>query len=256
MTRPLKGATLFAMQKHVVISLVMFSFLLAPAAYAKIIINEVAWMGTSISAQDEWIELYSDENVPLAGWTLSTLDGGLNIRLRGTTTPNEYYLIERTDDTTLPDHSANLVASFGKGLSNDGEILLLKNPNGEEVDRVDGSNKWAIGGDLNTKETLQRTASGWITAVATPAAPNALAPVKKVLSTNTESTKLEFSTKTIKNSTANGSTKDTGFKQSTSSVLVLSENSVPFDFSQLRWLAFGVIAGAMGGGLFLFFRRG
>ena len=46
-----------------------------------VVINEVAWAGTSASASDEWLELYNSgaADIDLTGWTLS--DGGVR---RGT----------------------------------------------------------------------------------------------------------------------------------------------------------------------------
>ena len=157
---------------------------IALPVYAKVVINEIAWMGTERSATDEWIELYSDSAESLKGWTLVTEDGGMKINLKGTTTPGSdggvgtggYYLIERTDDNAVQNIKADLIAPFGKGLSNDGEILILKDANGNHIDKVDGSNAWTIGGDIASKKTLQRNTSsptGWITALATPKAENA-----------------------------------------------------------------------------------
>lgn len=147
------------------------------SARAAVLINEVAWMGTEADWRNEWIELANTDTAPIAvdGWTLSTIDGELSITLSGTVASGSFYLIERTDDLTLPDISANLVSSFGKGgLSNGGETLVLKDASGTEQDSVDGSDNWAIGGDNGTKETLQRTVTGWITALATPKAANGL----------------------------------------------------------------------------------
>lgn len=141
-------------------------------AYAGVIINEVAWMGTANSAQDEWVELYSDSGQNLEGWSLVTEDGGMTIGLSSIIPQDGYFLIERTDDTTVPNLPADLIAAFGNGLSNSGEVLILKNAAGAEIDRVDGSNSWAIGGNNTTKETLQKTSSGWITAAATPRTQN------------------------------------------------------------------------------------
>ncbi len=151
---------------------------------AKVIINEVAWMGTEESASNEWIELYSDhgstgspeEGWNLAGWTLVTADGGTKINLKSSSSTDNYYLIERTDDNSVSGIKADLITPFGKGLSNAGEILILKDASGVEIDRVDGSNEWALGGDSVSKRTLQRAkneSSRWITAAATPKAENA-----------------------------------------------------------------------------------
>jgi len=168
-------ATLSAMLRRCFFILIMLLMIATPV-YAGTVINEIAWMGTEESASNEWIELYSDTEQNLSGWILTAEDGGMNLRLKGTTTAGGYFLIERTDDNSVPDIKADLVSVFGKGLSNDGEILILKNAEGIEVHRVDGSGGWVIGGDNDSKNTLQRNlaaSSGWITAKATPKAKNA-----------------------------------------------------------------------------------
>jgi hypothetical protein len=42
-----------------------------------VVINEVAWMGTTVSTMDKWIELYNNTSdaIDLSGWTLSATDG-------------------------------------------------------------------------------------------------------------------------------------------------------------------------------------
>ena len=139
---------------------------------ADIFINEIAWMGTANSATDEWIELYSSNSENLDGWTLSANDGGMTINLSGSVSAGGFYLIERTDDNTVSNIPADLVAPFGNGLNNTtGEILILKNDNGNEIDRVNASGGWPAGNN-STKETMQKSGSGWTTAVATPKASN------------------------------------------------------------------------------------
>ncbi|MBI2038959.1 MAG: lamin tail domain-containing protein [Candidatus Niyogibacteria bacterium] len=151
-------------------------FLMVEIANAAVRINEVAWMGTVNSASDEWVELYSDSAEDLDGWILSTADGGMNVALSGTIAAGGYFLIERTDDSTVPDVPADLVAAFGSGLSNAGEILILKNASGAEVARVDASGGWPAGNN-STKETMQRAGSAWLTAPATPKAQNTGVPI-------------------------------------------------------------------------------
>ena len=160
------------MNKLLILSALLVFVAFPVAAYAGVVINEVAWMGTTNSAQDEWIELAGPAGTNLDGWRIFTEDGGMTITLLGTMGNGGYFLIERTDDTTIPDVSADLITTFGSGLGNTGDILILQDDQGSEVDRVDGSNDWVIGGNNMTKETLQRTLSGWITATATPRAEN------------------------------------------------------------------------------------
>ncbi|TSC69755.1 MAG: hypothetical protein G01um101470_987, partial [Parcubacteria group bacterium Gr01-1014_70] len=75
------------------------------------------------------------------------------------------------DDTTVPNISADVIAPFGSGLSNSGEILALKNADGIMIDRVDASVGWPAGDNIS-KDTMQKSTSGWITAPATPKAVN------------------------------------------------------------------------------------
>ena len=143
-------------------------------------INEIAWMGTETSGSDEWIELYNNGNASadLSQWMLEAEDGSPAIALSGSINAGAYFLIERTDDTTVPDIPADLIAPFGNGLSNAGETLYLKRADGSVEDTLRGGEDWEnIGGDNNTKQTAQRTSSGWITATATPRAENFAPPV-------------------------------------------------------------------------------
>lgn len=145
-------------------------------AKASVFINEIAWMGTAVSPSNEWIELANDGNnsVNLTGWILS-IEGKKDIALSGNIAANGFYLIERTDDTTVPGIAADLIASFGTGIPNTGAVLSLKNA-GAIVDRVDGSQEWKIGGvqagDNITKETAQKGQNGWFTSAATSRAAN------------------------------------------------------------------------------------
>ncbi len=164
----------------------IFLFAALPAS-ASVRVNEVAWMGTAVSANDEWIELaYLDgtsgaESISLEGWHLSGKDGSPNIALKGSVAPGGYYLIERTSDATLPGLDADLVASFGKGLSNSGETLTLTDASGTPIDTVVGGNDWSkVGGDNKTKQTAQRTLNGWTTGAPTPRAQNIIPVPKKV----------------------------------------------------------------------------
>jgi len=164
-------ATLSAMLRKRFFIFIIFLMVAMPA-YAGVVINEVAWMGTVNSAQDEWIELYSDTGQSFEGWTLSTADGGMNIQLSGAISAGGYFLIERTNDDTVPGITADLIKTFGSGLGNSGDILILKDAGGVEIDNVDGSGAWSIGGSNETKETLQRSLSGWVTKFGTPKASN------------------------------------------------------------------------------------
>ncbi len=154
-----------------ILGFILFLPLLAHATQGDIIINEVAWMGTSASANNEWIELYNQTNgeVNLTGWKLETQDGSLKISLVGTISANGFFLLERTDDKTLPEIKADQI--YSGAFANNGEVLILKDANGQEVFRVDGSKGWPAG-SAKSKETMQWVLDKWITASPTPKAQN------------------------------------------------------------------------------------
>lgn len=148
-------------------TVVCLVFLLLPyLASAAVSISEVAWMGSSESANHEWLELHNDgAPVDVTNWTLS--DGmNLEISLVGTIPAGAYVVLERTSDGSAPG-TAFLV--YTGALVNTGATLKLARADGSVVDQVSGGEDWQnIGGDNVTKETAQYTSSGWVTAVATP----------------------------------------------------------------------------------------
>lgn len=141
-------------------------------AHAEVQISEVAWMGSAEDANAEWIELHNTgESVDVTGWTLVAADGQPSITLEGTVPAGSYALLERTDDETVPGVTAFQV--YTGALGNAGEVLVLSDAQGTMVDRVDGGENWALGGDNNEKLSLQRAGSTWVTAQPTPGRTNA-----------------------------------------------------------------------------------
>ncbi len=151
---------------------------LAPwcVAHANVVVNEIAWMGTTSSANAEWIELAntSDSSVSLDGWKLAATDGSPSISLSGTIAGSGYFVLERTSDATLPSVTAGGI--YSGSLSNSGEHLALKDAGGSVVDDIDASGGWQAG-DNTTKETMQRAGSGWLTGAPTPGSANITPPV-------------------------------------------------------------------------------
>jgi len=99
-----------------------------------VVINEIAWGGTPGHPNDEWIELYNrtSRTINLNNWILySQTDFKPYINLTGSISPKGYYLIERTDDNTVSDVSADWKGSFGSSedeggdLNSFGEVLVL-----------------------------------------------------------------------------------------------------------------------------------
>lgn len=144
----------------------------ANAAPQDIIINEIAWMGTAESADNEWLEFLNktSADIDLTGWILTAQDGAPVKTLSGTIKAGGFFILERTGDNTLPNIAADLI--YTGALSNGGETLILKDQNGNEIDHIEASAGWPAG-DNTTKQTMQKTTdSNWITAEPTPRAPN------------------------------------------------------------------------------------
>src|SRR3989338_4194837 len=109
---------------------------------ARVIINEVAWMGTAISANNEWMELHNDgtSSIALDGWKLESVSGGPSIVLAGSVSACGFFLLERTDDTSVPNISADAI--YTGALSNAGEHLVLRDAASTTVDEIQASSGW------------------------------------------------------------------------------------------------------------------
>ncbi|NBI31133.1 phospholipase D-like domain-containing protein [Chengkuizengella marina] len=143
----------------IVLSLILSMFIpnviTGNAAEGDVVINEIAWMGTNVSSSDEWIELYNNTNSPISldGWFLNATDGTPSIQLSGTIAANDYFLLERTDDNTVSNVTADII--YTGALSNASENLELRDDNNNLVDVVD---QW-YSGDNGTKATMERVNS-------------------------------------------------------------------------------------------------
>jgi len=124
-----------------------------------VVINEVAWAGHAGHTSDEWIELYNNtaQAISLAGWRLYATDGQPDLALSGDIPPHGYYLIERTDDETVSDVDADWVGSFGTGLSNGGETLILEDDEGTTIDTTNASgSEWPAGSATPSYRSMER----------------------------------------------------------------------------------------------------
>lgn len=122
-----------------------------------VVINEVAWSGTLASWADEWLELYNatDEDIDLTGWTLSWAEGEVTIyfseaagntkEIRRAVIPARgFYILERTDDTTISDIDADLI--YKGTLDNAGGTIILRDAAGNIVDTANGDGgEWPAG---------------------------------------------------------------------------------------------------------------
>ncbi|MFA5742434.1 MAG: lamin tail domain-containing protein [Candidatus Paceibacterota bacterium] len=137
----------------------------------EIAINEVSWMGTEKTASDEWLELYNNANygINLNGWSLMVQDS-FQVNLKGMIPAKGFYLLERSDDQTLPNIPADMI--FKGSLVNKGQKIGLYNKAGILVDEIDCSQGW-FGGDNVSKQTMERispekdgsSASNWQTSI-------------------------------------------------------------------------------------------
>jgi len=90
-----------------------------------VVINELAWMGTTVSANDEWLELYNNTGVDidLTNWTIIAQDGTPNIILAETKTikAHDYFLLERTSDDSVLGIMADQIYVGALGNSGEGQ---------------------------------------------------------------------------------------------------------------------------------------
>ena len=161
--------------KKIILLLALLVPLTAAAAEPTIRINEIAWMGTTVSSNDEWIELYNptDAEVDLADWKIAAADGSPEIVLSGTVAAGGYFLLERSDDETILDITADLI--YTGALGNTGEHLTLLDAAGTTIDEIITSESWPAG-DNTTKQTMERLDKNiWATSInpgGTPKAAN------------------------------------------------------------------------------------
>ncbi len=122
-----------------------------------VVINEVAWMGTAASFSDEWIELHNTttRDIDLTGWVLQGSDNNTpNILLRGNITAGGFFLLERTDDTTVSNIEADQI--YTGDLINTGESLTLQDVTSQVIDTANGDSGAWPAGDNATKSAMER----------------------------------------------------------------------------------------------------
>jgi len=125
-----------------------------------VVINEVAWMGTAASSADEWIELFNNSSsaVDLSGWKLGATDGVPSIDLNGIIAAHSYFLLERTDDNTISDITAD--QTYSNALEDEGEDLELTDGQNNLVDKINCSTGWFAGRNIPTKNSMERKHPG------------------------------------------------------------------------------------------------
>jgi endonuclease YncB( thermonuclease family) len=131
-----------------------------------IVINEIAWMGTNSNNFDEWIELYNNSasSTDLLGWKIGS-NGNFEIEFTESLVieGNGYLLLERTDDNTISDISADYI--YTGGLTDTGLDLMVYNDQNNLIDKVScekNSNnncKGWLSGDKDNNLSMERISS-------------------------------------------------------------------------------------------------
>lgn len=166
----MKTYNFLAIFKYLIISTLLFMYGIIPISKAtnEVVINEIAWMGTMANSADEWIELYNNTNqdINLADWKIyeisqaddNTEKQTLIVNLNGTIKANSYYLIERSDDNTITDISANQKPTSwgGSGFNNKGEHLKLLDSASNIVDEINCASQWFAGKASPEYKTMER----------------------------------------------------------------------------------------------------
>ncbi|MFH1180993.1 MAG: lamin tail domain-containing protein, partial [bacterium] len=123
-----------------------------------IVFDEIAWMGTKASAADEWIKLknISEKGVNLTNWQI--LDKDQQIKIIFTdgkpVLSKGFYILERTDDNSLPDASADLI--YTGSLNDTDEALYLFDAECHLMDEILASPNWP-GGDKENRIAMKRS---------------------------------------------------------------------------------------------------
>ncbi|MBI2042647.1 MAG: lamin tail domain-containing protein [Candidatus Nealsonbacteria bacterium] len=133
-------------------------------ASLSVVINEIAWAGAKANSADEWIELYNNttSGIDLTNWSILKDDEEWIIFSTSSIVSQGYYLLERSDDQTISDITADQF--FTGALSNSGQKLELKNAAGDLMDLIDFSSNWPAGEaapNYLSMERISSTFSDW-----------------------------------------------------------------------------------------------
>jgi hypothetical protein len=145
------------------------------AAYAPVVINEIAWAGTPASPEDQWIELLNvtDQPIDLTGWVLrwrrkfpTTPEEAewKVVELRGVIPAQGYFLLERGHDNVVSDIPADLIYDttppYNLKFSPFGDIVELLDASGNVVDTANADRPerdgWIAGSGAPFFATMER----------------------------------------------------------------------------------------------------
>jgi PKD repeat protein len=111
-----------------------------------VVINELMWMGSSLSSADEWLELrnLTEQSIDLAGWSLTKRSSGADVPMVqlpiGTVLPAGGFLVVSNYASTSTSSALAVVPdiiSTDVALSNTGLRIQLLDASGQVVDAAD-----------------------------------------------------------------------------------------------------------------------
>jgi hypothetical protein len=122
-----------------------------------VVINEIAWMGTKNSPNDEWIELknISGSTTNMGGWELVNQNGKIKVAFKSGAKilAGDFYLLERGSTDFLPGIKADTF--FIGSLKNSGDSFRLFDKDCALIDESLSSSSWPAG-DNTSKKTMER----------------------------------------------------------------------------------------------------
>jgi Lamin Tail Domain len=135
--------------KYRLFFIALLAVIFPATSHAQVLFSEVAWMGSDTNPAHEWIELYNFSNTPtdLAGWTLTSQDGVININLSGVLPPHGVGVLEQGSDSSVPGVTALLV--YQGEMNDNGTTLTIKDSAGTTADQTPGGTNWTGIGGLN-----------------------------------------------------------------------------------------------------------
>lgn len=118
--------------------------------FLDVVISEIAWAGTDNSFNDEWIELFNNTliDIDLNEWAIK---GDVDILLSGLIPSQKHFLLERTDELTIPDLTSDQI--YSGSLNNTGGILYLMYKD-QTIDQI-AMSPWAAGSN-SPKISMER----------------------------------------------------------------------------------------------------
>src|SRR3989344_2403681 len=124
----------------------------------QIIFSEINWAGDNESASNEWIEIKNNSGrvLGLNGWQILSGDGNVKIIFKeeNKISSGELYLLERTDDNSVPDVTADMI--YSGALSSSGAALKIFDADCNLSDELDASKKWPAGNSA-ARKTMERS---------------------------------------------------------------------------------------------------